>query len=141
VDPELVELTSTAAKTVVTLLVTESWTRVTSAVGALWRRVHPDRAETVEAELAETRAELLTARETGDEQAEVALAQEWQGRIRRLIAADPDAIEELRALVAELGAGQGDTGASQAGRVDMRARATGHGRVYQAGRDMRIGEG
>jgi hypothetical protein len=41
VDPELTALTSTAATTVMKLLATAAWERATSAVGRLWRRVHP----------------------------------------------------------------------------------------------------
>ncbi|MGH3688008.1 MAG: hypothetical protein ACRDSM_23780, partial [Pseudonocardiaceae bacterium] len=61
-DPELTALTAMAATTVVQLLATTAWEQAKNAVGELWRRVHPDRAETVQAELEETRLELLTAR-------------------------------------------------------------------------------
>jgi hypothetical protein len=81
VEPELAALTSTAAATVVKLLATAAWERATSAVGGLWRRVHPERAETVQAELEDSRAEVLAARRAGDEQVEQALVGEWQGRL------------------------------------------------------------
>jgi hypothetical protein len=44
----------------------------------LWRRVHPERAETVQAELEDSRAEVLIARQVGDEEIEQALVGEWQ---------------------------------------------------------------
>ena len=44
----------------------------------MWRRVHPERAETVQAELEDSRAEVLIARQVGDEEIEQALVGEWQ---------------------------------------------------------------
>jgi hypothetical protein len=78
VDPELAVLTSTAATTVVQLLATAAWEQAKSAVVGLWRRVHPERAEMVQAELEDSRAEVLAARQVGDEQIEQALVGEWQ---------------------------------------------------------------
>jgi hypothetical protein len=136
VDPEVLELTSAAARQVVTLLVTDAWEQVRGAVARLWQRVHPDRAETVEAELAQARDELLTARDAGDEQVAQALRAEWQGRLWRLLAADPDLTEAVRRLAA------GDLGppgeAATYGPVTMRARVSDGGSVYQAGRDQSI---
>lgn len=137
-EPELIALASTAATTVVARLATEGWEQARRGVVALWRRAHPERAETVEAELTEARAELLSARGAGDEQTERALAEEWQGRIRRLLTAAPQLAGELRSLVEEL---TPDTAAGPgAAQVRMTARASGHGRVYQAGRDQHITE-
>jgi hypothetical protein len=51
-DPELILAVVT---TVVKLLATVSWEQAKTVVGGLWLRVHPERAETVQAELAETR--------------------------------------------------------------------------------------
>jgi hypothetical protein len=86
-DPELSTLTSTAATTVVQLMATVAWEQARTAVGGLWRRVHPERAETVQAELDGSRAEMLVAHEVGDEQVVQALVDEWHGRLRRLVAA------------------------------------------------------
>ena len=40
--------------------------------------MHPERAETVQAELEDSRAEVLIARQVGDEEIEQALVGEWQ---------------------------------------------------------------
>ncbi|MGW2183414.1 hypothetical protein ACWCXX_36340 [Streptomyces sp. NPDC001732] len=138
-DPELAALASSAATTMVGVLATDGWENVKSLVGRLWQRVHPDRAEVVEAELVETRTELLTARQTQDGEAEQHLVGEWHGRLRRLLAADPELAEELRRMVAELQSAAAEDRAG-AGPVDMRARASGHAKVYQAGRDQHITE-
>lgn len=140
-DPELAALTSTAATTVVKLLATAAWERATDAVGGLWRRVHPERAETVQAELEDSRVEVLAARRVGDEQAEQALVGEWQGRLRRLVAADPPLVDELRRVVTELRSALADAEAPQGTTITMQATTFGTSRVNQAGRDLHITTG
>lgn len=140
-DPELTALTATAAATVVKLLATAAWEQAKNAVGGLWRRVHPDRAETVQAELDETRTELLAARQVGDEQVEQALVGEWQGRLRRLVVADPQLVDDLRRIVAQLGSVLAAVDLQQGSMITMQARAFGHSRVNQAGRDLHVTTG
>jgi fumarate hydratase class II len=141
VDPELTALTSTAATTVVKLLATTAWEQATSAMGRLWRQVHPERTETVQAELEETRAEVLAAQQAEDEQAEQALVDEWQGRLRRLVAADPQLADDLRWLVTELRSALADADAPQGTTITMQATAFGTSRVNQAGRDLHVTTG
>ena len=138
-DAELAALASTAATTVVRLLTGDGWEQAKKAVGSLWRRVHPDRAEVVEAELVETRAQVLNARQQGDERTEQDLVSEWSARLRRLLAADPQIADELGHLVDELRRELPETG-TQTGHLEMGAHASGQGRVYQAGRDQHITE-
>lgn len=140
-DPDLTALTSTAATTVVQLLATAAWKQATNAVGGLWRRVYPQRAETVQAELEERRAEVLAARQTEDGQLEQALVGEWQGRLQRLVAADPAVAEELRRVVAELRAVLADVAPSQHTTITMQATAFGSSQVHQAGRDLHVTTG
>lgn len=139
-DPELTALTSTAASTVVRLLATAAWEQAKTAVGGLWRRVHPERAETVQAELEECRVEVLAARQVGDEQAEETLVGEWHGRLRRLVTADPQLADDLRRMVAELRSVLADA-APQATTITMQARTFGNSRVNQAGRDLHVTPG
>ncbi len=140
-DPDLTALTSTAATTVVQLLATAAWKQATSAVGSLWRLVHPQRAETVQAELEERRAEVLAARQAGDEQVEQALVGEWQGRLQRLLAADPQVADELRRMVAELRSVLADADPPQHTTITMQATTFGSSRVHQAGRDLHVTTG
>ena len=105
VDPEITGLAGTAATTLVTLLTTEGWQRAKEQFSSLWRRVQPERAEAVAGELEATRADLLTVQVDGDSDTEAELAAEWQGRIRRLLAAHPEAADHLRVLLAELAPG------------------------------------
>ncbi|MFD3728950.1 hypothetical protein [Streptomyces sp. NPDC058671] len=144
-DPELAGLASVAAATVVQLLTTAGWERAQTSMGALWRRVYPDRADTVESELEESRAVLLAAREGADdpaevEQAEAELVGEWQGRLRRLLAAEPDLAAELRRILTD------DLGSEPPGRgrdepsMRVSVRALDSSRVYVAGRDQHITE-
>ena len=141
VDPELTALTATAAATVVKLLATAAWERATGAVGGLWRRMHPERAQTVQAELEDSRVEVLAARQVGDEQVEQALVGEWQGRLRRLVAADPRLVDELRRVVAELRPVLADADPPQATSITMQATTFDASRVNQAGRDLHITTG
>ncbi|MDQ3152243.1 MAG: hypothetical protein M3R63_11150 [Actinomycetota bacterium] len=139
-DPELSALALTAATTVVQLLATAAWEQAKSAVGRLWRKVHPERAETVQAELEESRAEVLAARQVGDEQVEQALIGEWHGRLRRLVAADPQLADELRRVVAELRSALADADLREGATITMRATTFGTSRVNQAGRDLNVTE-
>jgi hypothetical protein len=141
VEPELTALTSTAATTVVQLLATAAWEQVASAVDRLWRRVHPERAETVRADLEESRTEVLAARQAGNEQLEQALVGEWHGRLRRLVAADPQLADELRRIVAELRSVLADVDPAQGATITMQATTFGSSRVNQAGRDLHVTTG
>lgn len=133
--PDLTALTSTAATTVVTLLATAAWEQAKTAVGGLWRRVHPERADTVEAELAESRTAVIAARQTGNAQVEKALVNEWSGRLGRLMTAEPQLADELRHVVAQLRPLLADA-APQSSTTTMQATASGSSQVYQAGRDL-----
>ncbi len=71
---------------------------------------------------------------TSDATAEGELSAEWQGRIRRLLIDRPEVAVELQRLLDELTPGTGPTAAP----VSQSATASGHSRVYQAGRDLHI---
>lgn len=135
-DPEIAALAGTAGTTVVTLMAGDAWQRTREAVVALWRRVQPDRADSIDAELEATRSDVLAARSGGDSQVEEELSSEWRGRLRRLLLTEPAVAEELRRLLDEVSPVRPETAAQ----IRMRATATGHGRVYQAGRDQHITE-
>lgn len=135
-DPEIATLAGTAGTTLVTLMATEAWQGVREGVVGLWRRARPERADAVAAELEAARDDLLTARDTDDEETEAELRRDWQGRIRRLLAARPDVADDLRALLAEVA----PEGPPAAPVITQHATASGNSRVYQAGRDQHIHE-
>lgn len=138
-DPEIAALAGSAGTTVVTLMATDAWQRIRDGMVGLWRRTYPERAEAVGVELDSTRADVLAARAAGDPQAEEELHGEWQGRLRRLMTADPSAADDLRRLLDEISPAA--VGSSElAPSIRMRASASGHGRVYQAGRDQHVTE-
>lgn len=140
-DPELATLASAAATAVVKALTTTMWEQARAAIGALWRRAHPDRAEAVEAEIADTREQLVQAQQVDDNQAEADLVAEWRSRLRRLLAADPSLADGLRQLVEHLKAAQPEaSGGVHIGCVNMQAEASDHGRVYQTLGDQHITE-
>lgn len=132
-------LASTAAAKLVGLMVTDSWDRFKAAMVSLWERSHPGRSDDVADDLSQARGELIAAREAGDERAsetEQDLVAEWRNRLRRMLAANPQAAAELSSLLAEYG------GQAQAvpGSVIMQATTGADSRVYQAGHDMTITE-
>lgn len=129
-DQELTTLARNAGLTLVTLMATDAWERTREGVVALWRWAWPERADAVTAELDSAREDLTTGLAPADE-----LAVEWQGRIRRLLTARPDAVSALRSLLDEL-----LPDAVTAPAVSQHASASGDSRVYQAGRDLRITE-
>ncbi|MEU1439743.1 hypothetical protein [Streptomyces mirabilis] len=137
-DPQVAGLAGTAGTTIVTLMATDAWQRTRDGVTAIWRRVHPERVEVVAGELDLTREQILAARNDGDTETEDELRAEWQGRVRRLLLADPGVVDDLRALLDELSPEYSTSG--EIYNVQMHARATGNGRVYQAGRDQHIKE-
>lgn len=135
-DAELVTLASTAGTAVVTALTTDLWQRAQTSVGSLWRRAYPERADTVEAELTETRA-LLLATEEGDVAEDS--AEEWRLRFRRLLVTRPDLAEELRRLLAEDLAPALPPHPEGTSTV-FNATASGNGRVYQSAGNQTINE-
>ncbi|MFE7312820.1 hypothetical protein ACFU7T_06890 [Streptomyces sp. NPDC057555] len=139
-DPQLTAMAQTASATVVALMATDVWQHTRDGVVALWRRVRPGQADEVGNELEVTRAEILAARQDGDTLGEQALAGEWQGRLRRLLIADPDVAQELLRVLEESRALLPAEQEVQAPVVHMRADVSGSGRVYQAGRDQHITE-
>lgn len=139
-DSELTSLASTAATTVVNSLTTTAWEQATKALGALWRRAHPDRAETVEAELAEARDQLVAARDVGDDQVEADLLAAWRSRLRGLLATDPGLAEDLGRIVSLLGSAAAEGRRQHIGHVDMRAEVSDYGKAYQALGDQHISE-
>ncbi|GAA1500939.1 hypothetical protein [Streptomyces synnematoformans] len=134
-DPEAALLAQSAGITLVTLMTTDAWQRTRDGVTQLWRRMQPHRAEAVAAELAATRDDVLAAEAAGDRESVDELHAEWQGRLRRLLVARPDAAAELRALLGELEPRAGTDPA-----VVQHARASGQARIQQAGRDQHITE-
>ncbi|MFC5955442.1 hypothetical protein ACFP51_13370 [Streptomyces pratens] len=130
-DPETALPAQSAGVTLVTLMTTDAWNRTREGVTRLWHRTQPHRAETVAAELAATREDALAAGEADDQETLGELHTEWQGRLRRLLAARPGAAAELRGLLEEL-----DPGGATGPAVTQYASASGHARIYQAGRDQ-----
>ncbi|MFD7335069.1 hypothetical protein ACFV98_03570 [Streptomyces violascens] len=129
-------LAQSAGTTVVALMATDAWQRTREGVVALWHRVRPVQAEEVDTALGETREEILTARQSGDADSVHDLERDWRRRLRRLLAADPEAARELEELLAEARASLPPEERPPAASVRLEAHASGNARVYQAGRDQ-----
>ncbi|NJP42703.1 hypothetical protein [Actinacidiphila epipremni] len=133
-DPEISSLAQSGGASLVALMAADAWQAAREGVVRLWRRVQPQRAEGVAAALDVGHAEVLAATAAGDQEALDELRAEWQGRFRRLLVARPDAAAELRRLLDEIG----PPAPPAVPDVTQHATASGHGRVYQAGRDQHI---
>jgi len=101
VEGELAALAASGATSLVGLMVTDMWSQVRTRTAALFARRRTGQAELVEAELEQSRVELLTATEHGDQQTVEEVKVEWRRRLRRLLASDPQVGAQLRALLDE----------------------------------------
>ncbi|MFF0739165.1 hypothetical protein ACFYVL_02085 [Streptomyces sp. NPDC004111] len=138
-------ITVVAATALVGAMATDGWQRARDGVVALWKRVHPERAGTVEAELEELREEVLAlrAQQGGDSRAEEeGLAAEWEGRLARLLRRNAALEAELKRVVEEdLTPSLPQQERDRITSIDMRAYARDHGRNYQAAGDLHIDGG
>ncbi|MEU2098391.1 MULTISPECIES: hypothetical protein [Streptomyces] len=81
-------------------MATEAWTQVRGRLARFLGRGEDD--EVIDAELEESREELIAARRNGDEDGAADVAAEWRIRIRRALRDNPEAEQELRAILDEL---------------------------------------
>ncbi|MFI0002219.1 hypothetical protein ACH4NR_18730 [Streptomyces globisporus] len=96
-EAELAALAASGATTLVGLMATEAWTQVRGRLARFLGRGEDD--EVIDAELEESREELIAARRNGDEDGAAAVAAEWRIRIRRALRDNPEAEQELRAIL------------------------------------------
>jgi hypothetical protein len=100
-EADLAGLAASGATTLVGLMVSDAWTQTRERLARFVARGADGSAAA--GELAESQAELLSARESGDAGAADDVEAEWRTRLRRLLRSDPAAADELRSLLAELG--------------------------------------
>jgi hypothetical protein len=135
-DPEITALAQSGGTALVTLMATDAWQAAREGLVHLWRRAQPHRAEAVATELDAGQPEVVAATVADDQEVLSEMRAEWQGRLRRLLVAQPEAATELRRLLDEVA----PSASAADPAVTQRATASGHARVYQAGRDQHITE-
>lgn len=121
---ELAALAASGASVLTGVMLSDAWAQARERVGRLLARGRDDRS--VHGELAAVRQDLLAARDAGDPTRIVEVRHEWEGRLRDLLLAEPDADVELRALIASLAGVVGGVHNRMSGGVV-------HGPVIQAG--------
>lgn len=133
-DAELAVIASSAATSIVKLMVTDAWDQAKDKIGALWRRFRPEQAADVVLDLDRARLEMASA----DQTVALAILREWESRLLRLLAADSAVADELNRVVSEFR----QLLATPQSRGDVRqsARASGQSTVIQIGGDGTIGE-
>ncbi|WP_030608239.1 hypothetical protein [Streptomyces sclerotialus] len=92
-------LTMAAGSALVGAMATDAWKQVRDGVVALWRRVHPERAEEIGRDLEVLRGQVLQAREAEDADTEQALEGMWRVQLQKLLQQDPHAADEVRRLL------------------------------------------
>ncbi|MFI6104956.1 hypothetical protein [Streptomyces sp. NPDC051310] len=105
-EAELVALATAGATALVQQMVGETWEQARGRITTFFARRSGSDPQAVGEELDTVREELLAAEESGDERTTAEARDdariEWRARIRRTLRADPQAADELRAILDEL---------------------------------------
>ncbi|MEW9531916.1 hypothetical protein [Microbispora sp. NPDC049125] len=132
-DAEIATLAMSGAGTIVGLMATDAWSAFKARIASLYATYKPSSKELVELELEESRVELASAQDTSDSETERELRLQWQGKLRRFLVANPDALAAFREIVEEFAAELPDSSRPRIGRIEMHGEASSGGRVYQQG--------
>ncbi|MFD4944592.1 hypothetical protein ACFWNT_19175 [Streptomyces sp. NPDC058409] len=97
------ELAASVATALVQHMVADSWGQVHERLVAFFARngATTEEEAVVTGELEASRGELTAARDEGDDPPAGDVEAEWRARLRRRLAADPQAADELRATLTE----------------------------------------
>ncbi|MEV5980966.1 hypothetical protein [Streptomyces sp. NPDC052114] len=129
-------VTVAAGTALVGAMATDAWAHLRDAMVALWRRPHPEQADSIALRLDELRGQVVDARGRGDADIETALVAIWRMRLHELVGEDPALAAELRYLLDhQLLPASRAAEAGRAASVEQRARVSG-GVSIQAGRDV-----
>ncbi|MFJ8644648.1 hypothetical protein ACIRNI_00755 [Streptomyces sp. NPDC093546] len=129
-DPAVAAVAATAATTLVTAMTTDAWDHTKRGFVRLLGRGRADEAAAAEAELEQARETVLSACERGDESALGAAHDDWAARLGAALERNADRSSESEELLRELIAGQpGADGEIRALGAALRATGTGGG-VY-----------
>jgi hypothetical protein len=140
VEQEIAALAASAAAALVQMMTSDAWEQAKTSIVSLWRRTRPAQADSVGAELDAARLELLAAEEAHGERPGAGLVDEWAARLLDLATAEPLAAAILPDLAEALRRYPAGPEMTPVVSVEMRAKASGQGRVFQAGRDQKITE-
>ncbi|MFC4495179.1 hypothetical protein ACFPA8_13665 [Streptomyces ovatisporus] len=99
-DSELAILASSGATTLVSLMVTDSWTHARELVGRLLARTGSDTAALPDLDNARTR--LLTGDGTMDEQTASEVRNQWHAHLQQLVEVGAITSDDLRVLLTSL---------------------------------------
>jgi hypothetical protein len=102
-EAEFAALASVGAATLVSLMVSESWTQVKQGFAELFSRGGATDGALRHLEMSQ--AELMAARMKGDDAEAIAVEAEWRCRLSQLLRSDPTAGAELRHLLHPPGTG------------------------------------
>ncbi|MFJ6571123.1 hypothetical protein ACIQNU_27285 [Streptomyces sp. NPDC091292] len=98
-EAELVALATTGATTLVTVMASDAWVQIKDRFAGFFARRGDDHAAE---EMRASQRELTAAAQDGGEDTAADIEAGWRIRLRRALAEDPAAADELRELLAEL---------------------------------------
>ncbi|WP_066376582.1 hypothetical protein [Herbidospora mongoliensis] len=128
-----------AVTALVGAMATDAWQQSRTAVVAWWRKVRPEQADAVQAELETTQTQVLAARERADSDTEQALAGVWRLRLQHLLNEDPDIGPQLQHLLDEhLTPALPAAEQARVQQIVINAHAHDQARQFIAGRDQHI---
>ncbi|GAA0499609.1 hypothetical protein [Streptomyces olivaceiscleroticus] len=131
-DSELAALAASGATTLVSLMVTDSWTHARELLGRFLSR--GDRGSAVVADLDAARSRLLSVEAGGGPDSDRHVAEQWHGYLRRALAAGAISGEDLRDFVASLQRLAREADTQPVGVRNDISGGVQHGPVIQAGR-------
>lgn len=128
-----------AGTALVSAMATDAWQQARAATVAMWRRIRPERADGVGAQLDALRTQVLAARDANDADTEQALAGAWRLHFQRFLEEEPGLAAELRQLLDDhLGPVSSESECTRDAPVVMNAESHDNSRVYMSGRDQHI---
>ncbi|MFI9024175.1 hypothetical protein [Streptomyces sp. NPDC053560] len=131
-DSELAALATSGATTLVSLMVTDSWTHARELLGRFLSR--GDSGSAAVADLDAARARLLAAEAAGDPDGARDTAEQWQPYLRHLLSSGAASGGELRELLASLQRLEREADARPVGVRNDISGGVQHGPVIQTGR-------
>ncbi|MFG3259857.1 hypothetical protein [Streptomyces sp. NPDC048172] len=130
-------VTMAAGSALVAAMATDAWQQARDGMVALWRRIHPERAEQISGELETLRGQVLQAREDHDPDTEQSLEGVWRLQLQMLLQRDPQAAGALRRVLDEQLAPVLNQGERERAYSVIQNTTVSGGTSYVAGRDIR----
>jgi hypothetical protein len=133
------QVVTAAGTALVSAMATDAWQQVHSALVALWRRVHPETADSMATELQATRVQVVAARRSGNEDLARTLSGTWSVHLQQLLDEDPTLLAELQlAIIGHMTAVPTPGTQAEVRSVSQKATARSSSKIIQVGGNATI---